>query len=125
MDQQSSVLGQRINLHPDDAYSICIAIESVRDSRMVAVTETTFDSYSMDSPMGWPLNEPLYLVRLRLRGIGVNRHLWFALSNFVVNPDTLGIWGPLRLWERTWLRLTLLRIGPAWRPYLGAKPPSS
>lgn len=125
IDRQSNVLGQRINLNPDDTYCIVIAMESAKEKRMVAVTDNTFDSYSMDSPMGWPLNEALYLVRLRIRGIGVNTHLWFALGNFVVERDSLGIWGPLGLLERIWVRLTLLGVRPDWRPYIGAKPPSS
>ena len=124
LDGHFNIIGPRIDIHPDDVYTVCIAMESQKEKRMLAFTDSTFDSYCMDSPNGWPINEDLYFVRIRLRGVGVNHHLWFALGNFVASPESLGIWGPLSYLERIWLRLTLLGIGPPWRPYPGAKPPS-
>ena len=119
----STILGERVDLHPDDFREVWIAVSSAKQGKMLAVSKSTFDSYSFDSPGGFPLDETLYLVRLRLRGIGVNRNLWFGLENFVSNRESLGIWGPLNILERSWVRLTIRGIGPSWRPYPGAKRP--
>jgi len=70
----------------------------------------------MEDPFGTSLRESLYLVKITLRGIGVYEVLWFALQDFVANPNILGIY-ELGLLERLWVRLNLHEIGPSWEAY--------
>jgi hypothetical protein len=69
-------------------------------------------------PSGTQLGEPYYLVKVTFRGIGVYQVLWFALEDFVANPNTMGFWGPMRLFERFWVRLSLFGIGPHWQGWV-------
>jgi len=106
----------RGELQPEDALHVPVAIQNNHQNKMMSFTPSTYESYTMQDPYGTSLNEPLYLVKITLRGIGVYQVLWFALQDFVVNPNILGIY-ELGFLERMWVQLNLRGIGPSWEEY--------
>jgi len=112
-------LAQRVDLYPEDSARLYLAVENKKHNHLVAATEASMNPYSADDPWGDRLDEEIYLRRVKLRGIGVNHIMWFALEDFISRDKGLGIWGPLGLKGRTWLRLSQFGLVPAWVPYVG------
>ncbi len=64
------------------------------------------------------LQDRLYIARVTLRGGGIHQTMWFAIYNFqVTDEQPNSIFGPLGLIERVRLRLHLLGLLRAWKPY--------
>ena len=110
-------LADRGELQPEDTLNVPVAVENKRQNKIVPFTPVTYSSSTPDDPyLGLTLDESLYLVKITFRGIGVYHVLWFALQNWVANPNVMGFYA-LGLFERTWVRLNLLGIGPNWEKY--------
>jgi hypothetical protein len=107
----------RGELQPEDSLNVPVAIQNDAKNKMVAFSQATYESYSMKDPTGIALDESLYLTKITFRGTGVYQVSWFALQNWVTNPNVMGFYGPLHLFERTWVRLTLHGIGPNWERF--------
>jgi len=112
-------MSSKVDLHPGDTASFILAIaDPNRSDTLLPATRQTLKPFSLKLMAGSWLQDRLYIARVTLRGGGIHQTMWFAIYNFqVTDEQPNSIFGPLGLIERVRLRLHLLGLLRAWKPY--------